>query len=86
VTGALALHVAACQAVEFVVDDGSQSLERALVSVAPGAEELAYVAGLFPSLHPLSAELYRRARSPQITAPCMIVSWRILRLPEQRNI
>jgi hypothetical protein len=44
VTGTLAFHVAARQAVEFVINDGGQPRERALVSVAPGAEERAYVA------------------------------------------
>ena len=55
VAGALALHVVACQAVEFLIDDGGQPFERALVSVAPGAEQLAYVAPsrLTSLCHPL---------------------------------
>ena len=44
VTGTLAFHVAACQAAELVVHDGGQPFERALVSVAPGAEECADIA------------------------------------------
>src|SRR5271165_5950931 len=44
VSGTLALHVVACQAVKFLINDGGQPFERALVSVAPGAEQLAYVA------------------------------------------
>ena len=43
-TGALALHVAASQTVELVIHDGGQLFERALVSVAPRAEERADVA------------------------------------------
>src|SRR2546427_6639695 len=43
VAGALAIHVAVGQAVEFTINDGGQPLERALVSIAPGAEERAYV-------------------------------------------
>ena len=37
---ALALHVAARQTAQFVINDGSQLFERALVSAAPGAEQL----------------------------------------------
>src|SRR5260221_4194660 len=43
VAGALPFHVTASQAAQLVINDGSQPRERALVSVAPGAEELAYV-------------------------------------------
>src|SRR5271165_2125688 len=43
-TGTLALHVVARQTVEFLINDGGQPFERALVPVAPGAEQLAYVA------------------------------------------
>src|ERR1035437_10217386 len=90
VAGALVFHVAPRQAAELVINDGGQPFESALVSVAPGAEERAYVAHsrltrLCRFLHRLWVELYRRARSPQITAPCVIGSWRILRLLEQRQ-
>src|ERR1035437_7203573 len=65
VAGALAFHVAARQAVELVINDGGQPVERALVSVAPGAEKRAYVVRsrfirLCRSLHRCCAELYRR--------------------------
>jgi hypothetical protein len=43
VAGALAFHVAARQAVELVVNDRGQLFQRALVSVAPGAEQRANV-------------------------------------------
>ena len=64
VAGALAFHVAARQAVEFVINDRGQPFERALVSVAPGAEQRANVlrsrfTRLCRPLHRLS-ELYRR--------------------------
>jgi hypothetical protein len=36
---ALAVHVVVSQAAQFFVNDGGQALNRALVSVAPGAEE-----------------------------------------------
>ena len=36
----LALHVPASQAMELVVNDGRQTVEGALISVAPGAEDL----------------------------------------------
>ena len=56
VAGALAFHVAPRQAVQFVINDGGQPLERALISVAPGAQERAYVvrcrfASLYNPLH-----------------------------------
>jgi hypothetical protein len=38
VTGALASHVTAGEAAEFVIDDGSQSVERGSISFAPGSE------------------------------------------------
>src|SRR5271165_5993152 len=44
VSRTLALHVMACQAVEFLIDDRGQPFQRALVSVAPGSEQLADVA------------------------------------------
>ena len=64
VAGALAFHIAACQTVELVKNDGGQLLERSLVSVAPGTEKHAYVThSRFPRLsrplHRLWAELYR---------------------------
>ena len=37
--GALAAHVAVCDAVEFGMDDRGQFFERALVTGAPGAEQ-----------------------------------------------
>ena len=44
VAGALTLHITTRQAVEFVINDGGQPFQRALVSAAPGAKQLAYVA------------------------------------------
>jgi hypothetical protein len=41
----LASHVATCEAVEFVINDGGKFVERASVSVAPGAKESAHLAG-----------------------------------------
>src|SRR5947208_1163161 len=38
----LALHVAVSQAAEFVINNRREPLERALVSIAPGAKERAY--------------------------------------------
>src|ERR1700722_6643472 len=46
VAWAFALQIAVSQAVEFVVNDGGQPFECALVSVAPGAQQRAYVACL----------------------------------------
>ena len=43
VAWALALHVVVSQAAKFFINDRGQTVERALVSIAPGAEELAYV-------------------------------------------
>ena len=43
VAAALALHIAVSQAAEFVIHDGGQAVERALVSIAPGAQKRAYV-------------------------------------------
>ncbi len=43
VTGALASHVAAGEAAEFVVDDGSQPVERGAIPVTPGAEQPAHL-------------------------------------------
>src|ERR1017187_159 len=62
--GTLAFHEAACQAVEFAVNDGGQPFERVLVSAAPSMEQLAdvahsRVAGLCRLLHRLTFELYR---------------------------
>ncbi len=34
----------AVQAVQFLVDDGGQPLKRALVAVAPGSQQRAYIA------------------------------------------
>jgi hypothetical protein len=56
VTEALAFHVAASQAVELVINDRGESFESALVSAAPGTEQLADIARsrftrLFPLLH-----------------------------------
>src|ERR1035441_352770 len=64
VTGPLAFHVAARQAAELVINDGSQPFQRALVSIAPGSEEGAYVVhSRFTRLcrppHPQDAELYQ---------------------------
>jgi hypothetical protein len=38
VSGPLTLHVSACQAVKFVVDDGCQPFKSALIPLAPGAQ------------------------------------------------
>ena len=43
VAGTLTIHVTARQAVELVINDGGQRFERALVPVAPGAQQRAYV-------------------------------------------
>src|ERR1700722_9011760 len=56
VAGPLTSHVAPRQAVQFAIDDGSQPVERALVSLAPCAQQLADVArgrsrGLCSSFH-----------------------------------
>ena len=58
VAGALALHVAARQAVELVINDGRHLLKRLLVSVTPCAKQHAYVVrsrltGLCRLLHSL---------------------------------
>src|SRR5579863_10193243 len=87
VAGALAFHVAACQAVKLVINDGGQPMEGALVSVAPGAEQPAYITrrrlvSLRGPLHALWAELYRRIGSPKIKALCVTFFGRILRLPK----
>jgi len=42
VTGALATHVAAGEAVEFVINDGGQPVERGSISVAPGSKQPAH--------------------------------------------
>jgi DNA-directed RNA polymerase specialized sigma24 family protein len=42
VGGVLAPHVPAGQAVQLLIDDGRQPVERALVSVAPGPEQLTH--------------------------------------------
>src|ERR1035437_9244874 len=39
----LASHVAPCEAVEFVINDGGQPVERAAVSVTPGSEQPAHL-------------------------------------------
>ena len=83
VAGALAFHVAARQAVEFVINDGGQPFERALVSVAPGAEQRADVAPCrFAGVRPLHPSWlnYTAARPVKLMQPCMIVPRRILRL------
>ena len=46
VSGALAFHIVVSQAAEFLIDDRGQALQRALVSIAPGAEERAYVVSI----------------------------------------
>src|ERR1700676_5012878 len=62
VTRALAPHVAACQAVELVINDGSQPFQRRLVAVAPGAKKRTDVVPfLFHALQCLSLN-YSRAR------------------------
>ncbi len=43
VAAALAQHIAGSQAAELCMNDGSQAIERSLVSVAPGAQERADV-------------------------------------------
>ena len=43
VAGALAFHIAMSQAAEFIINDGGQPLQRALVSIAPGTKQRAYV-------------------------------------------
>ena len=43
VTGALAFHVAPREAMEFVIDDGRQPVERGSVSVTPGSEQPAHL-------------------------------------------
>jgi len=42
VAGALAFHVPAGEAVEFLVDDGGEKVEGTLIASAPGAEERTY--------------------------------------------
>jgi hypothetical protein len=39
----LALHVAACQPVKFVKDDGCQPFEGTLIPFAPGVQQLGYL-------------------------------------------
>ncbi len=46
VAWALALHIAVGQAAEFVVNDRRQAIERALVSIAPGAQEPCHFASV----------------------------------------
>src|SRR5215472_15611045 len=76
--GALAPHVAPRQPVELVIDDGRQPFERALLSVAPGLEQLAHLApGCFAGLW--------RPRHPFGHLDCsgaMIVFALLLRLPQ----
>src|SRR5215470_7554922 len=43
VAGPLALHVVVSQAAELFINDRSQTIQRALISRAPGAKELAYL-------------------------------------------
>src|SRR5262249_30230843 len=43
VAGAFTFHVAPRQAMELIVDNGSQFFERVLIPVAPGAQEQAHV-------------------------------------------
>jgi hypothetical protein len=43
VARALALHIAVSEAAEFIINNRRQPLERAVVSIAPGAEQRAYV-------------------------------------------
>src|SRR5208283_2441692 len=61
VARALALHVAARQAAEFVVNDGGEFFQGAWVSSAPSAEQNAYFTGLRRTVHRW-AELYRDLR------------------------
>ena len=68
VAWAFALQIAVSQAVEFVINDGGQPFERALISFAPGAQERAYVAclrlaRLCRPLHPYGLN-YSAARLP----------------------
>jgi hypothetical protein len=44
VTGALSTHVAAGEAMELLINDGGQPVERGSISVAPGSEQPAYFA------------------------------------------
>jgi hypothetical protein len=58
VAGALALHAEARAAAQFVINDRRQSFQRALVSVTPGAQQLADVVHI---THPLN---YTAASGP----------------------
>jgi hypothetical protein len=40
----LASHVVTCEAVELVINDGGELVERAAVSVTPGSEQPAHLA------------------------------------------
>src|SRR5882724_3243746 len=48
---ALAFHVAVRKAAKFVINDGREPLERALISRAPGAEERAYLKSIELAWH-----------------------------------
>src|SRR5437763_4692816 len=48
VAWALALYIAVSQAAELFINDGRQAVERALVSIGPGAKELAYFGCIQP--------------------------------------
>jgi hypothetical protein len=60
VARALASHVASREAPEFVIDDGSQSVERGSISVAPGSEQPAH----FPMIGNLRRFVDRLLRVP----------------------
>ena len=43
VATAFTLHIAMSQAAEFLINDGGQAVERALIAIAPGTQERADV-------------------------------------------
>ena len=67
VADSLGAHVAPRQAVELGIDDGRQLLQGALVSISPGAQELADVGG--KAKHIVN-EANRRA---SVRSPCISV-------------
>ena len=63
VAGPLASDVALGKAVEFVIDDGGQLVERGAVSAAPGTEQAAYLTARW-RFSLVIARLYWIAHSP----------------------
>ena len=64
VAASLTLHIAVSQAAEFLINDGRQAVERALVSIAPGLQKRADV---LCTQHLLAPSARRRLIIPPAT-------------------